>query len=213
MKTLTTNGIILKRTSYNDADRILTIYTEDLGKITGLAKGIRKMKSKKRGDLELFNNTKLHLAKGKTWYIVTQTELIDDFNNIKLNSNTTTWAFFIAEVFERFTNEEEENDRLYNFMIKTFKSLDLHNDNFHIVNAFLIKILNMSGFFNQRITEKTSSKIEKEYINTLLNEKFDIINKLTNEIYSTELANNINKLITNQTEEILGKRLKTKIQF
>jgi len=209
MKTLTTKGIILKRISYREADRILTVYTKDLGKITVLAKGIRKLKSKKRGDLELFNHTKIYLAKGKTWYIANQSELINDYNNIKKNPNLTANAFFIAEIFEKLTNEDEQNERLYKFIIATFNTLNTIQNGIHITNAFHIKMLNMSGFYDKDEFTKNFDIREKKYISLLLNERFERILKLKNTESAKIISTNINNHLVRYTESILNKKLKT----
>jgi len=211
MRTLTTEGIILKRINYKDADRILTVYTKDLGKIIVLAKGVRKLTSKKRGDLELFNQTKISLAKGKTWYIVTQTELVNDFNNIKLNNISTSYGFFIAEIFEKLTNEDEINKRLYAFLLKTYEALNCDNENINIVNAFQLKILNMSGFLNISNFEKILSEKQNKYIKYLVSKPFDTILKLDKSRLDNNFLKEVNNYLTKYTEDILDKELKVKI--
>jgi DNA repair protein RecO (recombination protein O) len=58
MKTIVTKGIVLTRTDYGEADRILHFLTPDQGKIAGIAKGVRKSKSKLAGGIELFSVSK-----------------------------------------------------------------------------------------------------------------------------------------------------------
>ena len=70
MGTYKTRGIIIKRSNYSEADRILTIYTEKLGKIRVNAKGIRKIKSKLAGSLEPFCLTDFVIAEGRNLDIV-----------------------------------------------------------------------------------------------------------------------------------------------
>lgn len=211
MRTLTTTGIILKRINYRDADRILTVYTKDLGKITVLAKGIRKLTSKKRGDLELFNQTKISLAKGKTWYIATQTELINDFNNIKSNNTSTSYGFFIAEIFEKLTNEDEVNEMLYKFLLKTYETLNRDNKNINIVNAFQLKILNISGFLNISNFKKILSEKQNKYVIYLLSKPFDTILELDKSKFEDKFVKEVNDYLTKYIEDILDKELKVKI--
>ncbi|MFH1792345.1 MAG: DNA repair protein RecO, partial [Patescibacteria group bacterium] len=53
-----TEAIILATKDYSEADRILVVYTKDFGKLSLIAKGVRKTTSKKRGHLEIFNYLK-----------------------------------------------------------------------------------------------------------------------------------------------------------
>ena len=63
--TTTTSAIILKRVDYGEADRILTLLTPDHGKLSLMAKGVRKIKSKLAGGIELFSISTITFAEGR----------------------------------------------------------------------------------------------------------------------------------------------------
>ena len=65
-------AIILKRTNFSEADRLITIFTKKHGKLTLIAKGIRKLTSRKKGHLELFTLAQLQIAKTKSIDIITE---------------------------------------------------------------------------------------------------------------------------------------------
>src|SRR4051812_43718179 len=65
MKQILTSGIVLKRTNYGEADRIITFLTPDHGKIRLIAKGVRRVKSKLAGGIELFSVSHLTYIEGK----------------------------------------------------------------------------------------------------------------------------------------------------
>ena len=66
MNNSTTQAIILKRINFGEADRILTAITPEYGKISILAKGVRRSKSKLAGGLELFSVTDIGFINGKS---------------------------------------------------------------------------------------------------------------------------------------------------
>ena len=66
MQTLRTEAIILRRTNYGEADRILNMLTPQHGKVSAIAKGLRKAKSKLVGGLELFAVSDITILKGKS---------------------------------------------------------------------------------------------------------------------------------------------------
>ena len=66
MQTLRTEAIILRRTNYGEADRILNLLTPDNGKVSAIAKGVRKAKSKLAGGLELFATSDITILQGKS---------------------------------------------------------------------------------------------------------------------------------------------------
>ena len=80
-RSYSTQAIILKRFNYGEADRILTLFTDKHGKITVIAKGVRKPQSRKRGHVELFNHIKAYIVNGKSLGILTEAETIHNFGN------------------------------------------------------------------------------------------------------------------------------------
>src|SRR5215469_4585118 len=65
MQSIRTEAIILRRTNYGEADRILNLLTPHDGKISAIAKGVRKPKSKLAGGLELFATCDLTILRGR----------------------------------------------------------------------------------------------------------------------------------------------------
>ena len=66
MKTISTQAIVLKRSNYREADRILRVITPDRGKISLIAKAVRKPKSKLAGGIELFSVNEISYIEGKS---------------------------------------------------------------------------------------------------------------------------------------------------
>ena len=94
MKQIVTRGIILSRTDFGEADRILTILTHEQGKIRGIAKGVRKVKSKLAGGIELFSISQISFIQGKSdIYTLTSTRLEKHFGNIVHDIDRTMYAY------------------------------------------------------------------------------------------------------------------------
>ena len=73
----TSEGFVLARRNFGEADRIIDIYSKDKGKISLIAKGIRRPKSRKRGHLEIFSKISFQAINGKGMGILTEAETID----------------------------------------------------------------------------------------------------------------------------------------
>ena len=71
MPTYSTAAVVLKRINYGEADRLVTLLTEKYGRVTAIARGVRKPLSKLRGFLELFTYGDFRLAEGKTLHRLT----------------------------------------------------------------------------------------------------------------------------------------------
>jgi DNA repair protein RecO (recombination protein O) len=67
-------AIVLRHSDWGEADRLLTLFTREMGKLRAVAKGARKMRSRKAGHLEPFTHVKLQVAKGRDLPIVTQAD-------------------------------------------------------------------------------------------------------------------------------------------
>jgi len=78
-----TSAIVLKRQDFGEADRILTLFTPERGKLRVIAKGVRKTTSRKSGHVELFTYSNLLIAKGRNLDIVTQAEMIRPFLGLR----------------------------------------------------------------------------------------------------------------------------------
>ncbi len=151
MKTYKTEGVIIKRINYGEADKILTIFTKHHGKITVMAKGIRKITSRKKGSLELFNNCTLFLAKGKNFDLVTETEIINNFLSRAVSFEKLGRIYYFCEVIDRLTAERVEELNVYQILIEFLESCK----NFNIaeiekrMNEDLKKVLLRLGFIDE----------------------------------------------------------------
>ena len=74
---------VLRHSNYGEADRLLTLYTRQLGKTRALAKGARKIASRKAGHIEPFTHVKLQLAKGRDMLILTQADTVDAYQPLR----------------------------------------------------------------------------------------------------------------------------------
>ena len=142
MPTIKTKGIIIKRRNFGEADRILTIYTENIGKVSVMAKGVRKTLSKLSGHIEIFYLSNLMLAEGKNFYTLTGAELIEDFNNLRNNLKHAENAFLVAEAVDKLIEEENPSEDIFHLIIEAIKNIDCYkNDNNLTINYFLLRLL------------------------------------------------------------------------
>ncbi len=146
MGTLTTEGLILKRSNFGEADRVLTVLTDRLGKISVIARGVRKITSRRAGNIELLNRVKLHLFKGKN-YTLTEAESLETFPVLKDNLILSTTAFHILELVDRLTRENQTNPKAYDLTIAILQILE-KNPRQIFIRAFEVKLLSLLGFWS-----------------------------------------------------------------
>ncbi len=146
MPTYKTDGIILKRININEADRLLTIYTEKKGKITAVAKGVRKPLSKLAGHLEPFCLVNLVLAEGKNIDTVAGACVRSYHQNIHKGLDEMSRAARFGELIDVLTQDHEENRRLFNLICESLEFLDERADLKIVDYYFLINGLSMLGY-------------------------------------------------------------------
>lgn len=107
MNQLKTEGIVLQRTDYGEADRILTVLSSDQGKLHLIAKGARRVKSKLAGGIELFSVSELLYVQGKgSLGTLVSTRLIKHFDNIVHNIDRTMLGYDLIKMLHKTTEDE-----------------------------------------------------------------------------------------------------------
>ena len=171
-RTYKSEGVVLKRINFGEADKIITVFSKHYGKIALLAKGIRRLTSKKRGDLELFNQVTFFARKGKGIDIVTETELLDSFSPWKKDLQKIAIAYQICEMVDKLTVEGNEQEEVYVLLVTYLRAITVTEQNglTILVNSFGINILKDLGFLpknkvlpqNFNVTAYIEDIIEKE---------------------------------------------------
>lgn len=153
-----TEGVILKRRNFGEADRILSIFTRDLGKVSVLARGVRRPKSKKAGHVEIGNWCKIFIARGKNLDLLCEVELknafgIADFSTIKANK-----IYHLLEIIDSLCEEKQKNVQVFDLIIKSLKEVVGGRDFNIIAASFKVKLLWRLGFFSTRNLKDSSIK-------------------------------------------------------
>ena len=118
-----TEAIVLKRFNLGEADKLLTLYTPNIGKLRAIAKGVRRPKSRMGGHLELLSHSSLMLARGKNLDIITQAETISSFQPLRDDLWRSSLALYAAELVEQFAAEHVENYPVYKLLLDTLHRL------------------------------------------------------------------------------------------
>jgi DNA repair protein RecO (recombination protein O) len=111
-----TEAIVLRRTDFGEADRLLTVFTPERGKLKLIAKGVRKPTSRKSGHVELFSRSQFLVAVGRELDILTQAETLEPYLVLRQDLLRTTYAYYVAELADAFTAERDENRLLFDLL-------------------------------------------------------------------------------------------------
>lgn len=145
-------AVVLKHKDLGETDRLLGLCTRELGKVTAIAKGVRKARSRKAGHLEPFTRVNLLLARGRDMYIITQAETVDAHSIIREDLLLMGYASYVIELLDRFTYEEGENRPLYRLLTNTLKRLSSAQNPALVARYYEIRLLDILGFRPQLYT-------------------------------------------------------------
>jgi len=144
---------VLRHTDWGEADRLLWLLTREIGKVRAVAKGVRKIRSRKAGHLEPFTRVALQLARGRDWFIVTQAETVDAYLPLRGDLERIGRASYVAELADRFTYEEGEASPLYRLLVDTLARLAEEKDDPQLVLRYYeVRLLDLVGFRPQLFT-------------------------------------------------------------
>ena len=141
------DSVVLRHSDWGEADRLLTLYTREQGKVRALAKGARKVTSRKAGHIEPFTHVTLQLAKGRDLFIVTQAETVNAFLGLRGDLVKTGYAAYVLELLDRFTYEEEgPNPSLFRLLIESLERVEKESDAWLAVRYYEMRLLDFLGF-------------------------------------------------------------------
>ena len=141
-----TEGVILHRSDFGEADRLLNVFTPRLGRLRLLAKGVRKPTSRKSGHVEPFTHVNLLVARGKTLDIVSQVEIVEPFRPLHEDLERASLAYYVAELIGSFTEEHDENAPLFDLTLATYARLCDARDALLVLRFFELRALGLLGY-------------------------------------------------------------------
>lgn len=120
----TVEGIVLKRRATGEADRIVTVFTRQKGKLRVLAKGIRKVASRRAPHLEIFTHLTLTIHAGKGMDTVTDVSPISLFAGIRSDLPRVGAAYYLSELIDALVPEGQIHEDVFLLLLKGLTALE-----------------------------------------------------------------------------------------
>jgi DNA repair protein RecO (recombination protein O) len=163
MRQLVSKAIILSRTDYGEADRILTVLTPDYGKLTLMAKGVRRVKSKLAGGIELFSVSEITFIKGRGEVgTLVSTRLIRYYEQIVGDLDRTMFGYELIKQLHRATEDEPEPE-YFEVMQSSFEALNDKDIPLPLIRFwFATQLLRLSGHTPNLQTDERGEKLSAD---------------------------------------------------
>ena len=145
-RTYKTRGVVLKQTPLGEADRILTIYTPDLGKLRAVARGVRRTTSRLAGHLEPLCHASISVSRGRSLDAISEAETIRSFRSVREDLERLSEGVYLAELTDSFSVEEQPSPDIYRLLLDALGSLEKSEEARRTARYFEAQILSRSGF-------------------------------------------------------------------
>lgn len=163
-RSYTSEGIILGRKNYGEADRILSVYSKDHGRLSLMAKGIRRPKSRKRGHLEIFSLLNFQATTGHGIDLMTEADISDDFSEIRKSLPKVSLAYYFMEVIGKITHENEKNQELFDLILDSLNKLKGETKLKTLRFDFIQKLLTLMGYWPEGKVLTSPDEVLEEVI-------------------------------------------------
>jgi DNA repair protein RecO (recombination protein O) len=139
------HAVVLRTWKLGEADRIVSLHTHDHGKVRGVAKGVRRTKSKFGARLEPLSHVTIQLYRGKgDLDTITQVETVDRFVSLRSDPDRFARAQALLEAVDQVAQDREPDPELHVMLVRGLRTLD-QSDSPLVVAAFFLKLLDHEG--------------------------------------------------------------------
>ena len=141
-----TEAVILRRQDLGEADRLVVAYSPDRGKLRLVAKGVRRLNSRKAGHLEPFSRTSLLIARGRELDIISQAEAVETYPALQTDLQRVGQASYVVELIDRFTFEEGGSRPAYALVLETLGRLAEGRPGAAVLRYYELRLLDLMGY-------------------------------------------------------------------
>lgn len=140
-----TEAVVVSLRDFGEADKMVTLFSREYGKITAFAYGARRPRSRLAGAMQLFTHLEVSLAGGKNYDTIKQCEILQPFRFIQEDLNRLAYGMFMAELLSELCPERQPEPGVFDLFIEVLQVLEMRNPRI-VSMAFAWQILKISGF-------------------------------------------------------------------
>ena len=187
---LKNKGIIISKKDIEEADRYITVFMEDYGKVSTIVKGIRKSKRRDKTAADILSLTEFQFYRKNDNIIISSFNSVKNYQDIKSDIDKINLAFYIFSILNQILVENGRNRKLYDLLEKTLDFLENSKDerkNYLLVLFFLYNIIKEEGI-----------SIEGDLRELEVGERAKILSKELKEILEYLFDDNLKVVIENE---------------
>lgn len=179
-------GIVINRKEFGEGDYYLVVFSEKLGKVTFIIKGIKKSKKRDQNSVDLLSRSEFSVYRNRDKLMLSDTATIESFDNLRRDFFKSSVAFYLTGVVNAVLVEGERKREIYNLFLNSLNFLNSSDNR--------VKIYLLTAYFLNKISQEEgiSYDFEKEIFNL----------KFSKESYEYEILKEISE---NRIKKILDR--------
>ncbi|MEX3623765.1 DNA repair protein RecO [Viridibacillus arvi] len=140
-------GIVIRTTPYGEINKVVTLFTKEMGKISVMAHGAKKTKGKLAGVTQLFTNGNYLVSHGRIEGMGTmkQGETLVRYKTLQQDIMRTTYASAIVELVDYLTVDREPNPSMFELIEQALQCIEHGHDPQMICSIVEAKLLSVAG--------------------------------------------------------------------
>jgi len=156
MASYKTQAISLKTAPFAEADKLVTLFTREHGKIRAIAKGARRVPSRLGGRVETFTHAEYFIAKGRSLDIISQCQVIETFQRIRQSPECLPAGLYMLKLVDSGTVEGQHHPELFELLLKSLYRLKQERNARKVAKDFEREFVVLEGIFREGVDPQHS---------------------------------------------------------
>lgn len=164
-RSLKTEAVVLKKKSLLNKDVLISLFTQDLGRLTVFAKGVKKITSRRSPHLQTGNLINVLLSNRNDHYYLQETQLVSGFSELKQDDDRVKLLYAFLFVLERLLPEQQKEAKIYNLTKNFFIDLSKSDKKETVILKYLTQIAMSLGYLDKEVSKTELISLIEEIIN------------------------------------------------
>ncbi len=145
MKAYRVHAVVIRSKAFMEADRLVTLFSKEKGKIQAVARGARRPRNRFSGSTGVFTFGLFHLFGGKNLENLSSVEVLEPFGDLREDLDKIAYASYMAELVDKSLEDGQVQEEMFSLLLQAFYVLDAGVDLRRTARAFEIRMLLLQG--------------------------------------------------------------------
>ena len=143
-----TPAIVLRTRPFGESDKIVSFFTKNFGKLTGIAKGAMRSRKRFMNSLEpfVFVNLRFQDPPHSNLVFIQSTDLVSSFKQLLTSLERISYASYLVDITDGLLGEREENPTAFQHLMEGLSFLEKNGTSLHFLTSFELKLLRLVGY-------------------------------------------------------------------